>query len=131
MKVNMITFLEFHGQDYTYHRGQESLRQYKIHCEIRIDLHYLAKRMKDGCTKSLAKSQGEGTMITKTQGVYLVRVGDTQVIPGRKEWTQGEHGNACDQQALTKWQTYYGQVRTSCSIETPRITFLFLVTYLK
>jgi hypothetical protein len=64
-------------------------------------------------------------MITKTQGVYSVGVGDAQVIPGRKEWTWDKHDNACVRQDLTKWQTYYGQVRTNYSIETPRTTFLF------
>jgi hypothetical protein len=39
-------------------------------------------------------------MIIKTQGVYLVVVGDTQVIPGRKERTWNEPGNAC---ALGIW----------------------------
>jgi hypothetical protein len=36
--------------------------------------------MKDKCSKSLAKAQGHGSMITKTQGVHLVRVRDATVV---------------------------------------------------
>jgi hypothetical protein len=42
-------------------------------------------------------------MITKTQGVRLVRVTDTPVILSHKELTNDEHGNACVQEDLTSW----------------------------
>jgi hypothetical protein len=40
-------------------------------------------------------------MITKTQGVRLVRVRDTPVILRPNEHTRDEHGNACVQEGLT------------------------------
>jgi hypothetical protein len=36
-------------------------------------------------------------MITKTQGVHLIRVRDTPVVLSRKEHTSDEHSNACVQ----------------------------------
>jgi hypothetical protein len=56
---------------------------------------YLAKQMKDKHSKSLAEPQGQGSMITKTQGAHLVRVRDTTVILSHKEQTRDEHGNTC------------------------------------
>jgi hypothetical protein len=41
------------------------------------------------------KPQGQGYMITKTQGVHLVRVGDTPVILSHNKQTRDELGNAC------------------------------------
>jgi hypothetical protein len=40
------------------------------------------------------KLQGQESMITKTQGVCLVRVRDTPVVLSHNEWTRDEHGNA-------------------------------------
>jgi hypothetical protein len=62
-----------------------------------FDVHNLAKWMKDKGSKALAESQGQGSMITKAQGVHLVRVRDTSIILCRKEWIRDEHGNACVQ----------------------------------
>jgi hypothetical protein len=53
--------------------------------------------------KSLVKPQGQGSMITKTQGLRLVRVMDTTVILSHNERTSDEHGNACVQEGLTLW----------------------------
>jgi hypothetical protein len=39
-------------------------------------------------------------MITKTQGVRLVRVRDTPIILNCNERTSDEHGNACVQEGL-------------------------------
>jgi hypothetical protein len=39
-------------------------------------------------------------MITKDQGVHLVRVRDTPVVLTRNERTSDEHGNACVQDGL-------------------------------
>jgi hypothetical protein len=36
--------------------------------------------MEDKHSKALVKPQGQGLMITKTQGVYLIRVRDTSVV---------------------------------------------------
>jgi hypothetical protein len=47
--------------------------------------------MKDGCTESLVKPQGQESMITKTQGVRLARVRDTPVILSHIEWTRDKH----------------------------------------
>jgi hypothetical protein len=61
--------------------------------------HCSAKMMK--CSKSLAKSQGQGSMITKTQGVLLVRVMDTPVVLSHSEWTRDKHDKDCVQEGLT------------------------------
>jgi hypothetical protein len=50
--------------------------------------------MKDNCTESLVKPQGQGSMITKAQGMHSIRVRDILVILSRNEWTSDEHGNA-------------------------------------
>jgi hypothetical protein len=42
-------------------------------------------------------------MITKTEGVRLVRVRDTPVVLSHNERTRNEHGNACVQEGLTSW----------------------------
>jgi hypothetical protein len=34
-------------------------------------------------------------MITKSQGVHLVRVGDTPVVLSHNERARDEHGNTC------------------------------------
>jgi hypothetical protein len=57
--------------------------------------------MKDGYTESLVKPHGQGSMVTKTQRVHLVK--DTPVILSRNERTSNEHGNACVQEGLTLW----------------------------
>jgi hypothetical protein len=41
-------------------------------------------------SKSLAKPQGQGSMITKTQGVCLVKVWETPVVLSRNEWTSDD-----------------------------------------
>jgi hypothetical protein len=60
-----------------------------------LDIHDSARQMKDKRPKSLAKPQGQGSTITKTQGVHLIRVRDTPVILSRKERTRDDHGNTC------------------------------------
>jgi hypothetical protein len=79
----------------------ENLQTKQASIGISFDNHYLAKWMNDGCTKSLVKPQGQGSMVTKTHGVHMVRVWDTPVILSRNEWTSEENGNACVQQGLT------------------------------
>jgi hypothetical protein len=51
--------------------------------------------MKDKRSKSLVKPQGQGSMITKTQGVHFIRVRDTPVILCHNERARDEHGNTC------------------------------------
>jgi hypothetical protein len=53
--------------------------------------------MKDKHLKALAKPEGQGSMITKTQGAHLVIVRDTPVILSHNERARDEHGNACVQ----------------------------------
>jgi hypothetical protein len=53
--------------------------------------------MKDECTKSLVKPQGQGSMIAKMQGVHLIRVGFIPDTSSRNEQTRYEQGNACVQ----------------------------------
>jgi hypothetical protein len=76
-------------------------RRNKLLYGVSFDDHSLAKRMKDGCTKSHVKPQVLGSMITKAQGVHLVRVIDTSVVLSHNERTSDEHGNACVQKGLT------------------------------
>jgi hypothetical protein len=59
--------------------------------------------MKGKCSKSLVKPQELRSMITKTQGIRLVRVRDTPVILSHNERTKDEHGNTGVQQGLTLW----------------------------
>jgi hypothetical protein len=66
-----------------------------------MNTNCLAKRMKDGCTESLVKPQGQGSIVTKTQGVHLVRVRDTLVILSHNERTRDKYGNTCVQEGLT------------------------------
>jgi hypothetical protein len=80
-----------------------SCRWNKLLCGVSFDDHYLAKRMKDGCTESLVKPQEQGLTITKTQELCLVGVRDTPVILSHNEWTSDEHGNICVQEGLTSW----------------------------
>jgi hypothetical protein len=40
-------------------------------------------------------------MITKTQGVLLVRVMDTPVVLSHSEWTRDKHDKDCVQEGLT------------------------------
>jgi hypothetical protein len=61
----------------------------------------LCDKDEGGCTKSLVKPQGQGSMITKTQWVRLVRVFDTPVILSRNKLTSDAHGNAGFQEGLT------------------------------
>jgi hypothetical protein len=56
----------------------------------------------------LVKSQGQGSMITKAQGVRLVRVRDTPVVLSRNEQTSDEHSNACVQEGLTSQYAHFG-----------------------
>jgi hypothetical protein len=49
--------------------------------------------MKDKRLKALAKPQGQGSMITKTQGVHLVGVRDTPVVLNHNERARDEHDN--------------------------------------
>jgi hypothetical protein len=51
--------------------------------------------MKDKHSKSLAKPQGQGSMITKTRGVHLVEVRGTPVVLSHNEQVRDEHGNTC------------------------------------
>jgi hypothetical protein len=64
---------------------------------VSFGIHDLTKQMKDKRSKSHAKPQGQGSMITKTQGAHLVRVRDTPVILSHKGWTRDDHGNTCVQ----------------------------------
>jgi hypothetical protein len=70
---------------------------------VSFDIHNSAKQMKDKRLKSLAKPQGQGLMITKTQGAHLVRVRDTLVVLSHNERARDEHGNACVYWDLTTW----------------------------
>jgi hypothetical protein len=67
----------------------------KLWCGVSIDIHDSAKQMKDKRSKSLVKPQGQGSMITKTQGVHFIRVRDTPVILCHNERARDEHGNTC------------------------------------
>jgi hypothetical protein len=69
----------------------------KIQCGVSFDIHDSAKRMKDKCSKSLAKPQGQESMITKTQENHLVRVRDTPVVLSHNEQARDEYGNTCVQ----------------------------------
>jgi hypothetical protein len=69
----------------------------KLQCGVGFDIHDSAKWMKDKRLKALANPQGQGSMITKTQGAHLVRVRDTPVILSHNERARDEHGNACVQ----------------------------------
>jgi hypothetical protein len=60
-----------------------------------MNTHFLAKRMKDGVTESLVKPQGHGSMVTKTQGVCLVKVRDTPIVLSHNRQTRNERGNTC------------------------------------
>jgi hypothetical protein len=51
---------------------------------VSFDIHDSARQIKDKRLKSLAKPQGQGSTITKTQGVHLIRVRDTPVILSHK-----------------------------------------------
>jgi hypothetical protein len=57
--------------------------------------------MKDKRSKSPVKPQAQRSMITKAQGVRLVKVRDTPVILSHIKQTRDEQGNACVQQGLT------------------------------
>jgi hypothetical protein len=57
--------------------------------------------MKDSYTESLEKPQGQGSMVTKTQGVRLVRVWDAPIVFSHNERTSDEHGNIDVQEGLT------------------------------
>jgi hypothetical protein len=74
---------------------QELVEGNKLQCGVNMNIHCLAKRMKDGCTVSLVNSQGQGSMVTKTQGVHLVRVNDTPVVLSHNEQSSVEHGKPC------------------------------------
>jgi hypothetical protein len=63
----------------------------------------LGKRMKDKHSNSLVKLEGQGSMITKTQGVHMVRVIDTLVNLSCNKRTRDEHGRTCVQHGLTSW----------------------------
>jgi hypothetical protein len=52
----------------------------KLQCGASFDIHDSAKWMKVKHLRSHAKPKGQGSMITKTQIVHLVRVRDTPVI---------------------------------------------------
>jgi hypothetical protein len=69
----------------------------KLHCGVSFDIHDSAKWMKDKHLKALVKPQGQGSMITKTQGAHLVRVRDTAIVLSHNERAMDEHGNACVQ----------------------------------
>jgi hypothetical protein len=67
----------------------------KLRCGVSFDIHDSTKQMKDKHSKSLAKPQGQGSMITKTQGAHLVGMRDTPVILSHNERARDEHGNTC------------------------------------
>jgi hypothetical protein len=69
----------------------------KLQCGVSFDIHDPAKWMKDKHLKALAKPEGQGSMITKTQGAHLVIVRDTPVILSHNKRARDEHGNACVQ----------------------------------
>jgi hypothetical protein len=69
----------------------------KLQCGFNFDIHDLAKWMKHKHSKALAKQQGQGSMITKTQGVHFIEVRDTSVVLSHNEWVRDEHGNTCVQ----------------------------------
>jgi hypothetical protein len=73
---------------------REPTDENKLQCGVSIDIHCLAKWMKDKHSKSLMKPHAQGSMITKMQGVHLVEVRDTPVILSHNEWTRDESGNA-------------------------------------
>jgi hypothetical protein len=98
-KVGVITFLIPRSGSCLL--SVRSCRRNKLLGGISFDDHSLAKSMKDGCTKALVKPQVQGLMITKAQGVHLVRVMDTPVILSHNERTSDKHGNACVQEGLT------------------------------
>jgi hypothetical protein len=62
---------------------------------VRIDIHCLAKWMKDKRSKSLVKPQGQESTITKAQVVHLVGGRDTPVVLSHNKQNRDEHGNAC------------------------------------
>jgi hypothetical protein len=66
------------------------------------------------------KPPDQGSMIIKTRGVHLVGVGGTLVVLSHNKQARVEHGNTC---------AHDGQVKTSCSNETPYTTFFISVTY--
>jgi hypothetical protein len=70
-------------------------------------------------------------MITKTQGVLLVRVMDTPVVLSHSEWTRDKHDKDCVQEGLTSRYVHYGQVKASCSNETLQRTIFIPVMYLE
>jgi hypothetical protein len=63
--------------------------------------HSLAKRMKDGCTKSLVKPQEPREMITKMSRRALGQSKDTPVVLSHNGWTRDECDNICVQEGLT------------------------------
>jgi hypothetical protein len=69
----------------------------KLRCGLSFDIHDSSKQMKDKRSKSLAKPQGQGSMMTKTQGVHSIRVTDTPTVLSHNERTRDEHGNTCVQ----------------------------------
>jgi hypothetical protein len=71
MKVGVITFSILGLGSCLLTVG--TCRQNKLLYGVSFDDHSLAKRMKDGCTKSLVKPQVQGSMITKVQGVHLLK----------------------------------------------------------
>jgi hypothetical protein len=62
---------------------------------VSFDIHDSAKQMKVKRLKSLAKPKGQGSMITKTQRVHVVRVRDTPVVLSHNERARDKHGNIC------------------------------------
>jgi hypothetical protein len=69
----------------------------KLQCGVSFDIHESAKWTKVKHLKALVKPQGQGSMITKTQGAHMVRVRDTPVILSHNKRARDEHGNACVQ----------------------------------
>jgi hypothetical protein len=98
-KVGIITFLTL-GLG-TCLLSVRTCRRKPLQSEVNMNTHCFVKRMKDSCTESHVKTQGQGSMVTKTQGVCLVGVTDTPVILSHNERTSDEYGNACVQEGLT------------------------------
>jgi hypothetical protein len=74
MKIRVLQF----GESINDHPNQVKLAgRNKLQCGDSFDIHDSTKQMKDKRSKSLAKPQGQGSMITKTQGVHLIRVRHT------------------------------------------------------
>jgi hypothetical protein len=63
----------------------------------------LGKKDEGRVSMPLAKPQGQGSKITKTSRVRLVRVIDTPVVLSHNRRTRDEHGNTCVQEGLTSW----------------------------